>query len=60
MPNGRADDTNLALLWVDCGALAEFGDRSNRWEQTLTIAYRNDQFVVAGYTTDYYDTIDTQ
>jgi hypothetical protein len=30
----------------------------NRWEQTLTIAYRNDQFVIAGYTHDYHDTID--
>jgi hypothetical protein len=30
----------------------------NRWEQTLTIAYRNDQFVVAGYTYSDYDTID--
>jgi hypothetical protein len=27
----------------------------SRWEQTLTIAYRNDQFVVAGYTYSYYD-----
>jgi len=31
----------------------------SRWEQTLTIAYRNDQFVVAGYTYSYYDTLDT-
>ncbi len=31
----------------------------NRWEQTLTIAYRDEQFVVAGYTYSYYDTLDT-
>ncbi len=30
----------------------------NRWEQTLTIAYRNGDFVVAGYTYSYYDTLD--
>lgn len=30
----------------------------NRWEQTLTIAYRNGDFVVAGYTYNYYDTLD--
>ncbi|WP_283194789.1 hypothetical protein [Rhizobium sp. AN80A] len=31
----------------------------SRWEQTLTIAYRDEQFVVAGYTYSYYDTLDT-
>jgi len=30
----------------------------NRWEQVLTIAYRNNQFLVAGYTFSYYDTLD--
>ena len=30
----------------------------NRWQQQLTIAYRNEQFVVAGYTYDAYDTLD--
>lgn len=30
----------------------------NRWEQTLTIAYRNGDFVVAGYTYSYYDTLE--
>jgi hypothetical protein len=29
----------------------------NRWRQTLTIAYRNFDFVVAGYTFSAYDTI---
>jgi hypothetical protein len=31
----------------------------DRWEQTLTLAYRNNQFVVAGYTYNHYDTINT-
>jgi hypothetical protein len=31
----------------------------DRWEQTLTLAYRNEQFVVAGYTFSHYDTLDT-
>lgn len=30
----------------------------DRWEQSLTIAYRNEQFVVAGYTYSSYDTLD--
>lgn len=30
----------------------------DRWEQTLTLAYRNNQFVVAGYTYSHYDTLD--
>lgn len=31
----------------------------DRWEQALTLAYRNEQFVVAGYTFSHYDTLDT-
>jgi hypothetical protein len=31
----------------------------DRWDQTLTLAYRNGAFVVAGYTYNYYDTLDT-
>ena len=30
----------------------------DRWDQTLTVAYRNKQFVVAGYTYNHYDTLD--
>ncbi|ACP24858.1 hypothetical protein NGR_c10720 [Sinorhizobium fredii NGR234] len=30
----------------------------HRWEQTLTIAYRRSDFVVAGYTYSSYDTLD--
>lgn len=30
----------------------------DRWEQRVTIAYRNSQFVVAGYTYSTYDTLD--
>ena len=30
----------------------------NRWTQKLTIAYRNNAFVVAGYTYESYDTLD--
>ncbi|OCP01246.1 MULTISPECIES: FG-GAP repeat protein [unclassified Ensifer] len=30
----------------------------DRWEQTLTVAYRNFEFVVAGYTYSSYDTLD--
>lgn len=30
----------------------------NRWHQTLTIAYRKGAYLVAGYTYDYYDTLD--
>jgi len=30
----------------------------NRWHEILTIAYRDEHFVVAGYTYDSYDTLD--
>ncbi|MDF1635441.1 hypothetical protein [Mycoplana sp. MJR14] len=30
----------------------------DRWEQSLTVAYRNSRFVVAGYTYSAYDTLD--
>jgi hypothetical protein len=45
------------------GSLAVHSQNSgigrDRWEQTLTLAYRNEQFVVAGYTFSHYDTLDT-
>ncbi|MBD9372060.1 hypothetical protein IB238_05360 [Rhizobium sp. ARZ01] len=31
----------------------------DRWSQNLTLAYRNAQFIVAGYTYSSYDTLDT-
>jgi hypothetical protein len=30
----------------------------DRWHQTLTLAYRNTDFIVAGFTYSYYDTLD--
>ena len=30
----------------------------NRWEQKLTIAYRNNELIVAGFTYTHYDTLD--
>ncbi len=30
----------------------------NRWQQVLTIAYRNGGYMIAGYTYDSYDTLD--
>ena len=30
----------------------------DRWEQTLTLAFRNNHFVVAGYTYNHHDTLD--
>ncbi|MEM7068911.1 MAG: hypothetical protein AAF478_08505 [Pseudomonadota bacterium] len=30
----------------------------HRWEQILTIVYRNEQFIVGGYTYSYYDTLE--
>lgn len=30
----------------------------DRWQQTLTLAYRNTDFVVAGFTYSYYDTLE--
>lgn len=30
----------------------------DRWQQTLTVVFRKEQFLVAGYTYDYYDSLD--
>lgn len=30
----------------------------NRWEQVLTVVYRENRFIVAGFTYNYYDTLD--
>ncbi len=30
----------------------------DRWDQTLTLVYRDKQFIVAGYTYNHYDTLD--
>lgn len=30
----------------------------DRWQQTLTLAYRNTDFIVAGFTYSYHDTLD--
>lgn len=30
----------------------------NRWEENLTVVYRDNQFIVAGFTYSYYDTLD--
>jgi len=44
------------------GSLRIYSENSavgrDRWEQILTIAYRGNAFVIAGYTFSYYDTLD--
>lgn len=32
----------------------------DRWHQTLTLAYRNTDFIVAGFTYSYYDTLEPE
>lgn len=51
--------------WLEAtehGSLKLYSENSaigrDRWEQILTIAYRGGEFVVAGYTFSYYDTLD--
>ncbi|MGX1496615.1 hypothetical protein ACSSV1_001636 [Labrenzia sp. MBR-25] len=51
--------------WMEAtehGSLKIYSENSavgrNRWDQVLTIAYRNGVFRVAGYTYSYYDTLD--
>ena len=50
------------LLALPNGSIAVHSENSgvgrDRWEQTLTIAYRNAAFVVAGFTYSHYDTLD--
>lgn len=49
----RNDAGNLQLVSHN-PAIGSF-----RWEQTLTIAYRNDQFIISGFTFSYYNTVET-
>ncbi|CTQ54940.1 hypothetical protein LP7551_03479 [Roseibium album] len=51
--------------WIEAtqsGSLKLYSENSSigrgRWEQILTIAYRDSEFKVAGYTYSYYDTLD--
>ncbi len=51
--------------WLEAtehGSLKIYSENSaigrDRWEKVLTIAYRNNEFRIAGYTFSYYDTLD--
>jgi len=51
--------------WLEAnehGSLKIYSENSavgrDRWEQILTIAYRGGEFLIAGYTFSYYDTLD--
>lgn len=50
-----------AITALANGSIAVMSQNStigrNRWERTLTLAYRGGRFIVAGYTYHYYDTI---
>lgn len=37
-----------------------YGIGRNRWEQTLTLAYREGAFVLAGFTYNWYDSLDLE
>lgn len=51
-----------AITALANGSIAVMSQNSSigrdRWEKTLTLAYREGRFIVAGYTYSYYDTID--
>lgn len=51
-----------AITALANGSIAVMSQNSaigrNRWERTLTLAYRENRFIVAGYTYTYYDTLD--
>ncbi|WP_235842225.1 hypothetical protein [Ciceribacter selenitireducens] len=51
-----------AITALANGSIAVMSQNSaigrNRWERTLTLAYREDRFIVAGYTYSYHDTLD--
>lgn len=52
-----------AITALANGSIAVMSQNStigrDRWEKTLTLAYREGRFIVAGYTYSYYDTIDS-
>lgn len=51
-----------AITALANGSIAVMSQNSaigrNRWERTLTLAYRENRFIVAGYTYTYHDTLD--
>ncbi|WP_246735719.1 hypothetical protein [Agrobacterium sp. a22-2] len=51
-----------AITALANGSIAVMSQNSaigrNHWEQTLTLAYREGRFIVAGYTYSHYDTLD--
>jgi hypothetical protein len=56
---------NRASLTIDeRGSLKVLSHNSalgrGRWNQTITVAWRNEQLVVAGYTYAFYDTLDLE
>ena len=60
--SGTMWGTTPSLTVTSAGSLQVISQNQaigrNRWSQRLTIAYRNDNFVVAGYTYESYDTLD--
>ncbi|WP_395175211.1 hypothetical protein [Roseibium alexandrii] len=53
--------TDASLSTAENGALRVHSENiaigRNRWQQTLTIVHRDGQYVVAGYTYSFYDTL---
>ncbi|PPJ48660.1 hypothetical protein C0075_15130 [Rhizobium sp. KAs_5_22] len=65
--NSRLDGVygqDPAITALANGSIAVMSQNSaigrNRWERTLTLAYREGRFIVAGYTYTYYDTLDLE
>ena len=53
LPSLESNNKDSLLIKSENSAIGR-----DRWSQTLTVAYRNNEFVVAGYTYNSYDTLD--
>jgi hypothetical protein len=54
-PSIKATDSGSILVTTHNDAIGR-----DRWRQVLTIAYRAGDFIVAGFTYEYYDTLDLE
>ena len=53
LPSLESNNKDSLLIKSENSAIGR-----DRWSQKLTVAYRNNEFVLAGYTYDSYDTLD--
>ena len=55
MPYLKRADNGALQVWS-----SRYGIGRHKWEQTVTIVYRNGTYLVAGFTHQYFDSLDPE